>query len=175
MDIFKPIGAILVALVVAACAGPAPKGSSLEPDVSKNIRIASVKVDTTTLEGETEGRPVSASTVQSILQSTANETLVGAGGGARSADIEIALSSVKIISGGQAVMLGGESIMKGQFRLRDAVTGEVLIPATKIESGGGGWVLGGLIAAATLDDPRTELRDMSQEFSDRIMIAVFGE
>ena len=175
MVILSPIGILFVVLLMAACAGPAPKGSSLDAAVSKNITIASVKVDASAIGEKTEGRAVSVETVQSILQSTADATLVGAGNGPRSADIEIALSSVKIITSGQAIVLGGESIMKGQFRLRDAITGEVLIPATKIESGGGGWVLGGLVAAATLEDPRTELRELSQKFSDRVLVAVFGE
>lgn len=175
MKLFKFIGAALTVVLLAACAGPAPEGSSLEPDVRKDIRIARVTVDTSTIGTETEGRAVSTDTVQKILLSTAEGILVGAGGGARSVDVEIGLSSVKIISAGQAMVLGGESIMKGKFRLRDTETREILVPPTEIEAGGGGWVLGGLVAAATLDDPRTELRDLSQEFSDRVMIAVFGQ
>jgi hypothetical protein len=175
MTIYKPIGALLATLVIAACAGPAPEGPSLEATVSKSIHVENVKVNVSAMGAQTEGRAVSAATVQSILQSTADEALVGAGSGPRSTEIEIDLSSVKIITSGQAFMLGGESIMKGQFRLRDSNTGEVLIPATMIEAGGGGWVLGGIVAAATLDDPRTELRELSQKYTDRIMVAVFGE
>lgn len=174
MNLLKPTIALVTTLVIVACAGPAPKEAILDPETSKDIQIAAVVVDTSLLGPLTKGRPVPVSKVQTILEITARQVLVEHQDDIRDADIHIELTSVDIISGGRAIVIGGESIMKGSFILLDSKTGKTLIPPTRIEAGGGGWVLGGLAAAATLDDPDVEIRELSLEFARRIRTALFG-
>jgi len=160
-------------LLLTACAGAGPESSVLDPASRNAINIQAVTVDVSAIGATTEGREVPATAVNRILEDEAAK-LVGRGTGSTPTRVAIRLESVNLISAAQSIMIGGESIMKGTVSLVDARTGRVIITPREIDAGGGGWVLGGFVGAATRDDPATELRQMSEEFVDRTGVLIFG-
>ena len=174
---FNRRGLILgfAALALAACAGPAPTESVVSEATRAQISISAVNVDVSAIGPTTKGRQVPAAAVEAELTNSANALLRGRGAGNVPALATLTLTEVNIITIGQSMLVGGESVMKGTLTLSNARTGDIIIPPTEITSGGGGWVAGGVIAAATRDDPATELRQMSQEFAARAKILVFGQ
>ncbi|QFT91881.1 hypothetical protein FIU86_03440 [Roseovarius sp. THAF9] len=164
----------VMAVGLAACAGPAPKESLLNEASRSNLRITEVVVDVSNMGEKTKGRAVSSESVKSLVTQSANVMLRGQGNGPRAARAELSVDDVNIITAGQSMLIGGESTMTGSLSLVDPRTGDVLLPPAKVSSGGGGWAAGGIIAVATRDDASTELRQMSQEFVARSRILVFG-
>lgn len=166
--------ALCAAFAVSACAGAAPKESVLEEATRSNLRITEVVVDVSKMGEKTKGRAVPAANVKAALQQASDALLKGQGSGKRAARANIDVTSVVVINGAQSVLIGGESVMRGTITLVDAKTGAVIVPASELTAGGGGWVAGGIIAAATQEDPATELRQMSQEYASRARTLVFG-
>ena len=162
-----------ICLMLSACASSGPTGSVLSPESQGSVVIQSVSVDSGAMGETTDGQQVPTSSVVRLLEEEA-QRLVGRGEGSTPTRLMIELESVNLISAAQSAMIGGESIMKGTVSLVDARNGRVIIPPQSIDSGGGGWVMGGLIGAATRDDPATELRQLSREFIDRAGVLVFG-
>ncbi len=160
---------------LAACAGPAPTTSALDAASRDNIVIADVAVDVAKMGAQTQGRPVPSSSVKSLLEREAASQLRGQGKGNRKVRAVLAIDNVNIITAGQSILVGGESTMSGTVSLVDPRSGQTLLAPTKVTSGGGGWVAGGLIAAATRDDAATELRQMSNEFVARARILTVGD
>jgi hypothetical protein len=160
-------------MLLAACAGPGPSESVLDVTSRNAVVIQSVTVDSSALGATTDGQQVPISTVVRILEEEATR-LVGQGSGATPTVVAINLESVNLISVAQSIFIGGESVMKGTVSLLNARTGEVIVPPQEIDSGGGGWVLGGIVGAATRDDPATELRQMAEEFVDRTQVLILG-
>ena len=158
-----------------ACAGPAPQRAALETELLQRIRISAVSVDTSAL-GETtgSGRTVFTKEVKASVEKAAKSRLVGLGGGSQRATAVITLTSVNIISAGQAYVIGGESVMRGTVSVIDPSNGETLMKPVKLSSGGGGWVLGGLVAVVTMEDVNTELGQLSLEFSERAATLIAG-
>ncbi len=173
MRSFRIFFGLLAATLLTACAGAGPKGSALDDATRNSLRIEAVAVDISALGGVTQGQSASANSVKQIFKREAKK-IVGTGPGPVPALINVRLGSVNLISTAQSLLIGGESVMKGTVTVLDRRNGNVIIPATVIDAGGGGWVLGGVVAAATRDDPATELRQMSQEYVDRIRVLVFG-
>jgi len=101
--------------------------------------------------------------------------LKGQGRGNRKVRAILSVNSVNIITAGQSIVVGGESVMTGTVALVDARTGQTILSPTRLSSGGGGWVAGGLIAVAIRDDAATELRQMSNEFVARARILTVGD
>ena len=165
----------LVALGLSACAGPAPRGAAIPAELSAQLTVSSVAIDISEMGETTTGRQVPASAVKAILQREANALLVGQGSGSTRAQVNMAVTEVSLITGAQSFLIGGESIMRATVSVTDARTGETLLPATQLTSGGGGWVAGGLIAVATQEDADTELRQLSQEMSSRARILLFDQ
>lgn len=170
---WKALFVLTMVGMLAACAGPGPGKSALSPQARSNIAIRSVTVDVSAIGQSTDGRQVGAATVKRVLEDKA-ASLVGLGIGSIPTRVEIKLESVNVITAGQIIMIGGESVMAGKVTLVDARDGSIIIPATRIDAGGGGWVLGGLIAAATKDDADKELQDMSTEFVSRTKKLILG-
>ena len=160
-------------MLLAACAGAGPTESVLDETSRSAVVIQSVTVDGSALGATTDGQQVPASTAVRILEAEATR-LVGQGSGATPTVVAIKLESVNLISAAQSILIGGESVMKGTVSLLNASTGQVIIPPQEIDAGGGGWVLGGILGAATRDDPATELRQMSAEFVDRAQVLILG-
>ncbi|MCV2872097.1 hypothetical protein OEZ71_07290 [Defluviimonas sp. WL0050] len=165
---------IAAALWLSACAGPAPKAAAISAEAQRSINVTQVTVDVAPIGAASQGRVLSARQIEAAVQKAANDVLVGVGRGNRRSRLHIEIESVNILSAGQAFMIGGESVMEGRVTIRDIQSGAVLMPPTKVSSGGGGWVPGGLIAVATLDEPEVELRQLSQEFAARIWTLVEG-
>lgn len=165
---------ILLAVAVSACSGAAPTGSALDPASRANIVISDVRVDTSKMGANTAGRQVPTTTVQSMVQREADVQLRGQGPGPRQARAILAQESVNIITAGQSILVGGESVMRGTVALQDVNTGETILALKESSSGGGGWTGGGLVAVATRDDAGTELRQMSNEFAARSRILLLG-
>ena len=166
--------ALCAAGLLSACAGAPPTESVLDTATRSSLRIVEVDVDVSAMGPQTKGRIVPASNVKASVSEASNGLLRGKGKGPRAARAEIAISDVSIITAGQSIVIGGESLMQGTLRVVDARTGQQIVPPTEIVSGGGGWVAGGLIAAATRDDAYTEVRQMSLEFASRAQVLLFG-
>ncbi len=160
---------------LSACAGPPPKTAALDAASRDKLQITQVTVDVSKIGAKTQGRPVAAADVKSHVTQSANAMLRNHGSGPRQARAELTVDSANVITAGQSMLIGGESIMSGTVALVDVKTGAQIMPATEITSGGGGWAGGGLIAVATRDDATTEVRQMSQEFVSRARILVFGK
>ena len=164
-----------VAFLVSACAGAGPTTSALDASVRSGIRISDVTVDVSAIGAQSQGRPVPAATVKSsVAQSTATY-LKGQGTGTRNVRADVVITSVSLITAGQSMIIGGESIMRGTLSLVDAQTGDMVLPATQISAGGGGYAVGGIIAVATRDDVDTEMKQLAQQFAARAHVLVFGK
>ncbi|PXW66425.1 hypothetical protein C7964_10967 [Loktanella sp. PT4BL] len=173
MNIGKRSFLLGLGLLLAGCAGAGPTESMLDEASRNSVVIQSVSVDGSALGATTEGQQVPSSTAVRILEEEAAR-LVGQGAGATPTVVVIKLESVNLISAAQSILIGGESVMKGTVSLVNARNGQVIIPPQEIDAGGGGWVLGGIVGAATRDDPATELRQMSAEFVDRTQVLILG-
>lgn len=160
-------------MLLTACAGAGPTESVLDETSRGSVVIQSVSVDGSALGATTDGQQVPSSTAVRALEAEAAR-LVGRGNGTTPTVVVMKLVSVNLISAAQSIVIGGESVMKGTVSLLNASTGEVIIPPQEIDAGGGGWVLGGIVGAATRDDPVTELRQMSAEFVDRAQVLILG-
>lgn len=175
MMMVKRFAALAAMAFLAACAGPAPTGSSLEETTRESVRVTGVTVDVSDMGAMTAGRPMSAADVKTAVESATTAAIVGQGSGSRDTRANVRITSVTIIDVGQAALIGGESVMKGTVSLVDARSGNVILAPVEISAGGGGWVLGGLIAAATLKEPAEELRIVSAEFASRARTVILGE
>lgn len=162
------------ALGLSACAGAPPKESALDAAMRSDVRITDVVIDVAKMGDKTTGRPVPASDVNAVMQQVADGQLKGLGTGRRAVRVKIDVTSVNVINATQSILVGGESVMRGTLTLVDTQSGEVVLPATVVTSGGGGWVSGGLIAVATREQASTELVQMSHEFVARSRTLVFG-
>lgn len=160
-------------ILVSACAGQGPTASVLDAASRNAVTIQSVAVDSRAMGATTDGQNVPTSTAVRILEEEA-QSLVGRGEGRTPLHLILTLESVNLISAAQSILIGGESVMRGTVTVVDARSGEVIVAPQRIDAGGGGWVLGGIVGAATRDDPVTELRQMSQEFVERAGVLVFG-
>lgn len=174
MGHFRIFAFILGVLTVMGCAGPAPKEAAISDSLGNSIIISSVSVDVSALGGQTEGRPYPVAEVKRIFEDTGRSELIDEGAGTRRVQVIVRLASVKIIDAAQSVMIGGESVTKGTILIADARTGQVLMQPQEVTAGGGGWVLGGLMAAASLESEETEVRQMAEEFFDRSKVIIFG-
>ena len=164
----------VAALGLAACAGPAPTGSVLEETSRANLKIVGTDVSVDKIGLSTKGRPVPADRVAVLVTAFAQQGLVGQGAGAREVNAVIDLESVNVITAGQSILIGGESVMAGKLSLVDARTGDELMPPTDVRAGGGGWVRGGFVAVAARDEAETEVSQMAQRFVERSKTLVFG-
>ncbi|MEL6119044.1 MAG: hypothetical protein AAFR49_05120 [Pseudomonadota bacterium] len=164
----------VAALGLAGCAGPAPTGSVLEETSRANLKIVGTDVSVDKIGLSTKGRPVPADRVDQLVTAFAQQGLVGQGAGAREVNAVIDLESVNVITAGQSILIGGESVMAGKLSLVDARTGDELMPPTDVRAGGGGWVLGGFVAVAARDEAETEVSQMAQRFVERSKTLVFG-
>ncbi|QBF30102.1 hypothetical protein [Thalassococcus sp. S3] len=162
------------ALVLAGCAGVSPTASVIDAPIRDTLRVTDASVDVSAMGPTTAGRQIATPSVKAALERDLNATLVGQGQGTRNVRAVVAMQSVNIITAGQSILIGGESVMKGTLSLVDARTGAVILEPTEITSGGGGWAAGGLVAVATREDSATELNQMSLEFARRARVLVFG-
>ncbi|MCV2867882.1 hypothetical protein OEW28_04515 [Defluviimonas sp. WL0002] len=174
MKVLSRLTRICLPIIVLGCAGPAPQGAAIDEAVQRSIKITQVSVDVSMIGPASKGRPLSTAQIETAVRKAANDVLIGAGQGDRSARVHIELEAVNIISAGQAFMLGGESVLQARVMIRDLRSGTVLLPPTQVSAGGGGWVPGGLIAVATLEEPEVELRELSQELASRIWTLIEG-
>jgi len=173
MPILHFFTCLLFTALLSGCSANGPTASALDPKMRGGVKIEGVQVNYMEMGASTDGRKVGVSKVEKIFDQE-SERLVGLGDGMGMVTLYIAITSIRIIDGPQSVLLGGESIMKGNVTVSDKDTGHIILPATEIEAGGGGWVLGGFVGAMTMDDPATELRQMSEEFVDRIQVLILG-
>lgn len=160
-------------VVLSACAAPGPTASVLDASSQEAVQIRSVSVSGAGMGATTSGEQVPTASVVAILEEEA-QRLVGRGDGQTPTRVVIELESVNLITAAQSMLLGGESVMKGTVSLVDARDGRVILPPRAVESGGGGWIMGGLLGAASRDDPATELKQLSQEFVTRASVLIFG-
>ncbi|MEM9263800.1 MAG: hypothetical protein AAGA22_09490 [Pseudomonadota bacterium] len=159
---------------LAACAGSAPSDSALDAASRANISISDVVVDVSKVGAKTKGRAVPASSVKGFLELESAAKLVGHGRGKTPVKAVLNIESVSIITAGQSLIVGGESVMSGTVSLIDVKSGETVLAPQKLSAGGGGWTGGGLVAVATRDDAATEARQMSGEFVSRARILTLG-
>ncbi len=169
----KTISVLAVcAFVLSACAGSAPTKAVLPAETIAQISIVDTSVDVSAIGAQTEGRAVPAARVEAALKAEAGQLRFAGGPSNTRAVVKIA--SVNVLSAGQAVLLGGESVMSGTVALVDARTGATIVAPQKISAGGGGYVLGGVIGAASLEDRDVEVAQMAKEFMRRARIALVG-
>lgn len=154
--------------VVSACAGPAPRRAALEADLLQRIKITGVNVDVSSLSSIRGGRrPVTAQDVKAAVEKEAKPRLVGLGGGTQQATAVIRLTSVDLMTAAQAYLIGGESVVRGTVSVVDNGSGQTLMAPENVSSGGGGWVLGGVMGVLTMDDTDVEIQQLSAEFANR--------
>ena len=161
--------------VLSACAGPAPQRAKLEKDLAQRVRITSVSVDTSALGKATgSGRSVPARDVKAALERASKSRLVGLGGGSNPATVILRLTSVDLITAAQSYVIGGESVMRGTVAVVETSNGRILMEPVKVSSGGGGWVLGGLVGVLTMDETAVEVEQLSNEFAKRAATLIAG-
>ncbi|QHQ33794.1 hypothetical protein [Algicella marina] len=163
---------VACAFVLGACAGAAPTKAVLPAETIAQISIVDTTVDVSTIGPQTAGRTVSAADVKAALEREAGVLRFEGGAAATRAQVEI--TSVNVLTAGQALLVGGESVMRGTVTLVDVATGRTLVTPQEISSGGGGYVLGGIIGAASLEDPKIEVAQMAKEFMRRARLALVG-
>ena len=160
---------------VAGCAGPAPTGSTLDAATQGNLSVSQVVVDVSNIGKSSAGRVVPAETVKAQLQASGNKWLRGQGKGPRNARAVLTVKSISLITAAQSLLVGGESVMTGTVHLVDSRSGAVIMPPRKLSSGGGGWVLGGVVAVATRDSAQEEVKQLSERFAGNARTLIFGQ
>ncbi|MEO0914544.1 MAG: hypothetical protein AAFY59_16435, partial [Pseudomonadota bacterium] len=142
------------AFVLSACAGAAPTTAVLPAETIAQISIVDTTVDVSAMGPQSSGRAVSAADVKAAVEREAG--ILRYAGGPANARAFVAITSVNVLSAEQTLLVGGESVMEGTVTLVDAQGNQLLTPQ-KITAGGGGYVLGGVIGAASLEDKNVEV------------------
>ncbi|MEM8793915.1 MAG: hypothetical protein AAGE80_20060 [Pseudomonadota bacterium] len=160
----------LVAALAACASGPPP--AALSPEQAAEISIVETSVDLSSVGPTTSGREVGIDVVERAFDERQDFLLSGDGG--RDARAELVVQNVNIITAGQSLFLGGESIMIGTVSLVDVADGAQIVAPVRIESGGGGYVLGGVIGALTLEDGDKEVQILTDRFLANAQAALVG-
>ncbi|MEM7238849.1 MAG: hypothetical protein AAF501_13650 [Pseudomonadota bacterium] len=163
--------ALAFVAVLGACADLAPKGPALSPELARSITVEEVEVEVLVVD-VTSGREIPAAEVQRVLEASTDSLLLSFG--ARKSVMELRVTEVNILSVGQALFLGGQSVMSRDVALIDRETGNFIVQPITIDSRGGGWAPGGLIGVATMDDRDVELQQLANRFVAQARSAVFG-
>ncbi|KGJ05887.1 hypothetical protein SAMN04487972_13819 [Paracoccus halophilus] len=168
----KLLAALAVGAALAGCAGSAPDKAALTAEQTQLYTAQRADIDVSAVAEGSRGRKVSAEEIKAALESRSN--LVKWRGGRTEAVVSIKVTSVNILSAGQSMMLGGESVMLGTVALLDARSGEPIVAPIEISSGGGGYYAGGIIGVMSLEDKNTELEQLAQQFMTRARLALTG-
>lgn len=174
MNKLRYLTLVFTAALLSACAASAPTTGALAPSEVSAISVANdaAEIDISALGATTSGREAPSSLVADALEK--NKTALELLSPGKAAKPIIRITDVSLITTGQTILIGGESIMKGTVSLLNAETGAVIVEPVAIEAGAGGYVLGGLVGVATRDSDQAEIDKMAAEFMQRARIALYG-
>ena len=137
--------ALAAAVTLSACAAPL-----LEEGVAQQLKITSVSVDVSSIEG-VKGRKISKlpEQVRADIAAAVSGQLAAGSVGTRPAKAQLSVKRVQLVSPGQSFLIGGSSTISGTLQVTDARTGEVILaPTDVVGTAKSGYALGGVIGAA---------------------------
>ena len=174
MKFARIAAACLAAALLSACAASAPTTGALVASQIADLSVASdaAEIDISALGPVTGGREAPSRLVAEALDRNRGSLELLSDG--RPATPIVTITGVNLITTAQTLLIGGESVMSGTVALVDQETGAVIVQPVEIESGAGGYVLGGVIGAATRDGDDEEIENMAREFMRRARIALYG-
>lgn len=156
---------------LSACAEPL-----LEADVAQQIVPRTISVDVSKIEG-VSGRAdeitVAPSKIQSDLTANLERTL--ARPGRPNADIALSVTKVRLVSPGQAFLLGGTSYIEGILQVTDSRSGAVLLAPTEVFGISEQLRLGGIVGAVTTPAADKDYQQTIRGFSAAIQERLYGD
>ncbi len=161
--------ALAAAFGLSACANTA----LLTPEQSANLSIRDVSVDVSGFTGVT-GRNITVSPAQ--LQQDLTVALRSQLGASQSgtSDLRVSVSSLSLVSPGQALLIGGISTLQGVVEIKNIRTGEVILPATTVYGyADGGYAPGGVIGALAAGTPEEDYARTVASFASDLRIRLF--
>jgi hypothetical protein len=151
---------LLGAGLLAACEVP----PLVDAETASTINVRNVVVDTSQIKGLSGGREyqVSPEKINSDLTAALRQFMNASPTG--NTDVAVTVTKVKLVSPGEALLLGGNSFITGIIKVQGADGSEVL-PATEIFGSSQMARLGGLIGAATSPSPQKDYLDTVTGFA----------
>jgi hypothetical protein len=156
--------------LLAACSAP----TLVDESVSANWWVRDVFVDTSELSG-VSGRSlaVASDQVGSDVDRALRQQLRGLSR-AQPVNVEVKIESVRLVSPGQSLLVGGLSTISGTVRVIDARSGEVLLPTSKISGSAQGYAPGGIIGALSRPSPEKDYQNTVAGFAVNTRKLLFG-
>ena len=157
----------LAALCVAACDAP----DAASPEAS-NLIVRNITVDTSKITG-VEGREivVAPAQISKDLLSALRTSLAKAGTG--NADIIVQVQQVELVSRGASVAFL-QSNIKAILTVRDASTGQDIVPPTAITGFSEQFRLGGVVGVVTAPSAEQDYQQTLRGFANTVRDRVYG-
>ncbi|WP_415921746.1 hypothetical protein [Tateyamaria sp. SN6-1] len=162
LRLIRPVVALLLCAVLAACDAPQAPPSAEQRRVVANV----VTVDMSTFVG-IEGRQIdkSADQVAGDVSRALTNRLAATGAAKPTADVDIQLSSVRLTSRGAAFAFGGPSRVIGVVTVRDVQDGTVVFGPRRVEAASSTLRLPGVVGVATSPSVEDDYRQSIAGFA----------
>ncbi|GLS88693.1 hypothetical protein GCM10010873_36670 [Cypionkella aquatica] len=158
--------AVFSVLLVLGCA---PR--LLDDQAAANLVVRKVIVDTSAISG-VAGRKMAFDTspaqINADLTAALSQTLRATPSG--NGDVLVQVTSVRLMSRTQEMMLGGASYVQGVITVTDAATGRQIVPPTKAMSTSKRFRLGGPIGAAVAPGASEDYRQTIDSFATSVLV-----
>ncbi len=164
--------ALAVATVLVACAQPIAKSVD-----TGQFQVRAVNVDLSQFE-RVKGRNIDVPRAQverDLSAALTRELTAASAGNSRPVDVDMKIFSVSLVSPGQAALVGGLSNVSGEISVRDARSGEVLVPPTEIAGTPSGYAPGGIIAVALTKSPQEDYQATVAGFAADVRRSLYPE
>ncbi|MDB5666679.1 hypothetical protein [Cypionkella sp.] len=158
--------ALLGLLTLLSCA---PR--LLEDQAAANLVVRNVTVDTSAITG-VAGRKmdfdVSPAQIKADLTAALRNKLRATPQG--HGDVTVKITSVRLMSRMQEMMLGGASYVQGTLMVADTVTGQQIVPPTKVFATSQRLRVGGPIGAAVAPTAKQDYHETLESFAMNVLV-----
>ena len=165
----RAFGALMLLLLVTGCAQPV----LVTEDRSQSLVIGQIDVDMSMFEGM-KGREFTVPPEQIAADIAGELRAVLDRPGAPNASLDLRVSTLRLVSPGQAFALGGQSQIQGVLTVVDDATGDAIVPATAVVGISEQIRLGGVIGAVTSPAADKDYRQTLRGFAASIHQQLYG-
>ena len=145
----------------------------ISPEAAQSVSVRNVVVDTSAIEGLSGGRDLEVAPAKINSDVTAAmRTFLNASPNGNS-DVAVTVTQVKLLSPGEAFLLGGNSFIKGIIKVQGS-DGTEILAATEILGTSQQVRLGGIIGAATSPSPEKDYANTVTGFATSARDQLFG-